>query len=77
MIFLNNLKSYVLLKNFKKSLELHLLKNLKLVEALEEYIYYSKDLNLNKLFKYEILKFNLLNKKINILLDNIFENSEW
>lgn len=54
MIFLNNLKSYVLLKNFKKSLEFHLLKNLKLVE---------------------ILKFNLLNKKINILLDNIFENS--
>lgn len=75
MILINNLKSYVLLKNFKKSLEFHLLKNLKLVEALEEYIYYSKDLNLNKLFKYEILKFNLLNKKINILLDNIFENS--
>lgn len=71
MIDEDNLKKYIISKKFKESLLHKYVSNIKLLDALEEYIYYSKNNKINKYFKNEIIKVNKLNKKINKLLDTI------
>ena len=51
-----NLKKYIIFKNFKESLEKKYLANLKLIDALNEYIYFSKNKLINIDFKNEIHK---------------------
>ncbi len=67
----NNLCILILKKNFKKSLECRYLCNLKLKDALYEYISYSRDEYLNYLFYKDISNINKLNNKIKKLLDKL------
>ena len=60
----NNLRISILKRNFKISLEYRHLCNLKLKDALYEYINYSRDKYLNYLFYKDISYINKKNNKI-------------
>lgn len=67
----NNLKKYVINKNFKKYLLEKYFANEKLIDALDEYILYSKNKILNNDFYIEKFKIENINNNINHMLDLI------
>ena len=67
----NNLKKYIITKKFKESLEAKIFANYKLIDALEEYIYYSDNKIINNEFEKEIIKIEKKNTYIEKLLNNI------
>ena len=69
----NNLKKFIITKIFKESLEANFFANSKLIDALEEYIYYSDNKKINNEFKIEIIKIEIEKKNdyIEKLLNNI------
>ena len=67
----NNLRILVLKKNLKKLLECRYLCNLKLKNALYEYVTYSRDKYLNYLFYKDISYINKKNNKINKILNEL------
>jgi len=67
----NNLCILILKKNFKKSLECRYLCNLKLEDALYEYINYSKNEYINNIFYEDIYHIKSENNIIEELLDKL------
>ena len=67
----NNLKKFIITKYFKESLEAKFFANSKLIDALEEYIYYSDNKKMNNEFEMEIKKIEKKNDYIEQLLNNL------
>jgi len=64
-------KLYIILKNFKSTLNIKLNLNNKLIDALNEYTYYSNNIELNKDFTNDIINLQNINIKINKLIKDI------
>lgn len=56
-------KLYIILKNFKSTLNIKLNLNNKLIDALNEYTYYSNNIELNKDFTNDIINLQNINIK--------------
>ena len=66
-----NLRKFVMTKYFKETLEKKYFNNNKLIDALEEFIYYSNNKKINKEFKIDIIKIEKQNSYIEKLLDDL------
>lgn len=66
-----NLKKFIITKYFKESLEAKFFANSKLIDALEEYIYYSNNQKMNNEFKIEIINIEKKNDYIEKLLNKL------
>ena len=64
-------KLYIILKNFKSTLNIKLNLNNKLIDALNEYTYYSNNIELNKDFTNDIINLQNINIQINRLIKDI------
>lgn len=64
-------KLYIILKQFKSTLNIKLNLNNKLIDALNEYTYYSNNIELNKDFTNDIINLQNINIQINRLIKDI------
>jgi len=64
-------KLYIILKQFKSTLNIKLNLNNKLIDALNEYTYYSNNTDLNKDFTNDIINLQNINIQINRLIKDI------
>ena len=70
-MYTSKIKTYVIFKNMKHSLILKKEANIKLINALQEYIFYSKNESINDDFKSYIIKLKKMNKNIKFLIDDL------
>tara|TARA_Y100000768_G_C23986947_1_gene689510 strand:+ start:703 stop:945 length:243 start_codon:yes stop_codon:yes gene_type:complete len=64
-------KLYIILKQFKSTLNIKFNLNNKLIDALNEYTYYSNNIELNKDFTNDIINLQNINIQINRLIKDI------